>query len=127
MSHIVDNLFRHKLERKIEQEVIRTGRGDLKRVLSWFRGSALLPLPLFALHALRGKPLGSPQAILEAARLMRDDSEIKGVRNWLEELEDQDSSPHGEIRSTAFGELNRFADEIAARLSGKKFPVWADL
>jgi len=127
MSHVVDSLFRHKLERKIEQEVLRTSRGDLERVSSWFRGSALLPLPLFALHALRGKPLGSPRAILEAARLMRDDSEIKGVRHWLGKLEDQEASSRGKIRSTAFGELNRLAEEIASHLSGRKFPVFADL
>lgn len=114
ISHMIDGLFRHMLEHRIQEEVQRLGHRKLRGALSLLSGPDFLPLPLFVFHALRGKALGSPIAVLEAARAMREDPETVRIRKWLAQLEDQSSSLENNDRSVVLQELNSLADDVAS-------------
>ena len=55
----------------------------IKRIVSLEQ----LPLPMFALHFLEQKATGSPLAVLDAARELRDSPDIVKLRKWLAKWE----------------------------------------
>lgn len=87
VTHETDHLFRHALERII-QDTAKDGRQEnpsrlIQRIISLEQ----LPLPVFALHFLERKRTGSPMAVLDAARALRDTPEVAELRKWLTKWE----------------------------------------
>ncbi|TXT30052.1 MAG: hypothetical protein FD138_2341 [Planctomycetota bacterium] len=126
ISQATDRLFRHQVERAIQQEIAESRTG-LPKTLASLSNRTLLPLPMFAFHALRNERLGSPDLILDAARARRNDAWVVDVRNWLDYWEDLNADSDDKRRLAAIGELDRLAADVQAALRGVDTSVLASL
>lgn len=87
VTHETDRLFRHALERMIQDTVKDGQQGIPSRLINRIISLEQLPLPILALHFLGTKDTGSPFAVLDAARELRDSPDIVELRNWLNRWE----------------------------------------
>lgn len=124
----INNLFyRYRLEKAIEKYVSEHGQYSPPNLIKELQALNSLPLPLFAIHALRNSNANSPYAVLEHARKMRDDDEIRSIRQWLTKWDDKLTSEKQHDRLDALNKLNQFGDDIKHHLQQKKYSMIADL
>jgi hypothetical protein len=74
-----------------------------------------LPLPMLALHSLKTEEPGSPWAVLEAARKLRDSHDVRSVRKWLARWESKYSSDDDHAKEETRGELAKLESALDLR------------
>jgi hypothetical protein len=104
--------FRQALEEVLLAHLERHGDDIASPWLRRVRADEHLPLPLFAIHFLRRKSVGSPIDLLAAAREARDSDEVAAIRSWLSQWETKYCSPDLDTREEAVRELGRLADSL---------------
>jgi hypothetical protein len=83
-----DRLFRHALSKTIQKVVAPIRELHSRKILEKLQEDEKIPLPMLAIHFLRKAKVRHPEGLLEAARKMRDDPEVKSIRRWLNKWED---------------------------------------
>lgn len=119
----VDQMFRHAVERRILDEARRDGRHLASKLLENMRSQEMLPLPMIAIHYLRAKKPNSPMALLEAARALRDEPDVKQLRKWLNQWEILFASPDMAQKEKARSKL--YEIEADLKLGHDKPPLWS--
>ena len=120
-------LFRQRLEYEIEKTVSNLTASQPSKLLQELKALDTLPLPLFAMFALRNSKATSPFSILEEARLQRENKDIKRVRSWLKKWETKLSSENTDERLSALQEIDKWREEIELHLTGEEASIFASL
>jgi hypothetical protein len=82
-----DQLFRSALAHEIQNVASSVEAKYVERLFKIFETDEILPLPMFAIHFLRRAKVNNPFEMLDAARKLRDDSEVRTIRTWLNKWE----------------------------------------
>jgi len=82
-----DKLFRHSISKIIEDQVRKEKIAFPSKLIDKIQKDEILPLPLFAIHFLRKEKIKNPIELLESASILRNDKEVKEIRNWLSKWE----------------------------------------
>ncbi len=118
-----DQLFRYILEKEIERVAYSTQRESSSKFLENFRRQEVLPLPLFAIHYLRKQRIQNPMQLLESARELRDNPEVKGIRKWLAEWESAYGSSDLEKRQKVFSYLHELSKNLETTFQKPRFDL----
>jgi hypothetical protein len=87
-----DQLFRYALAHEIQDVASSVEAKYVERLVKIFETDEILPLPMFAIHFLRRAKVNNPREMLDAARKLRDDSEVRAIRKWLNKWEEDHHS-----------------------------------
>lgn len=105
-----EELFRHRLERIIQDAVLSDSQKATPQLLLKFMALQTLPLPLFALRLLGDAKVHNPRDLIEYARTLRDTKKVTAVRKWLLKWEDKLKTPDKSF--SAIAELNKWRTEL---------------
>jgi hypothetical protein len=126
-----DQLFRYAISKEITRVVSSIDGSRTSNFLKLLRNSESIPLPIFALHFLRKRKSHwqgkGPLAILDAARYMRDEKEVRELRNWLNKWENDYNSFDIEKKFNARKIwLTDFSKDLKIEIEPRKFS-WRSL
>jgi hypothetical protein len=125
--HKSDQLFRYALSKRIEQVISSFEGSSPANILRVIQKGETLPLPMFTIHFLRQSKVHNPVEILEAARKLRDNSEVISIRKWLNKWEEHYCSADPSKRNKAIAYLNDVSKELKIDLSGSLPPLYSVL
>lgn len=118
-----EQLFRYALSKRIEQLISSFEGSSPAKILKVIQKEESLPLPMFAIHFLRQAKVHNPEGILEAARKLRDNSEVKSIRRWLGKWEEHYGSNDPSKRQKALACLNDISQYLQVDLRGSSPPI----
>jgi hypothetical protein len=129
--HVAEQLseqsFRNALARTIDDEIRGRGAQFASKLMEKLHELKTLPFPMFVLHYLReARPRPkTPLGLLETARNLREDSEVKEIRRWLNKWEIIYGAGNDNQREKAEKQLDSIANELKIdRMKAPLFSMW---
>lgn len=119
-----DELFRFKLSKQIHKMIISIKEDSPFVFLKELQNYEKLSLPIFAFHFLFKIKRGGPLQIIESARKLRDDPEVKSLRRWLNKWEQTILSDDFEKRRKAYNEIEDILTGVKVNI-GKDYSLFS--
>jgi hypothetical protein len=126
-AQVTEYAFRSALERVIDDEIRGRGAYFASKLLEAMHELKTLPFPMFVIHYLReARPRPkTPLGMLEAARKIRDNPEVREIRQWVNKWELISGAGDPKKREKAKKELDGFAKNLQFDRSNiSLFSLW---
>lgn len=107
-----DQLFRYALAHEIQDLASSVESKYVESLYQILETDEILPLPMFAIHFLRRAKVNNPREMLDAARKLRDDSEVRAIRKWLNKWEEDHHSFDLSKREKTKAELQEISRDL---------------
>jgi len=121
-----DSLFRFRVEQLIKEQIKEHTENFPSALLEEIQKNEVVPLPLFAIHFLRGERISTPLELLQAALKLRHcNTELEDIRCWIKKWEKLYSSEKTEEKEKARLELDKISKQL--NLDRKKLNIFSIL
>jgi hypothetical protein len=121
--HQNEIVFRQALTREISLIVSSIKRKPVLEMLEEIQENEVLPLPLLGIHFLKKANISGRLGILETARKLRDDPEVKAIRKWMNEWEANYSANDEQKRKKAKQQLEELVRDLEIDHGIKKHEI----
>lgn len=112
LTHEIDHLFRHALHGRIRAALADGPRESASQLIRRAIAVEQLPLPTLAIHFLGMRRARSPSELLNAARELRDCSNVVLLRNWLRRWQTVYNSSAIEFKEKAVREMTDLKESL---------------